>query len=414
MMSYCRFCDAPLSKTVVDLGLSPIANAFRDKAASPVEPQVYYPLITFVCEKCWLVQLSDVETPSHFNQDYPYFSSYSRSWLDHAKAYADTMIEMMSLDAKSRGVEIGSNDGYLLRNFKSAGIPVLGIEPSGNVAAAAIDDHGVETLVKFFDLDCAKELSARGLSADLMVANNVLAHVPRLNAFVAGFKHLLKRDGCITFEFPHLLRLLKFCQFDTIYHEHYSYFSLSVVERILRAHGLTVFGVEELSTHGGSLRIFSGHQDGDLSIDPKFAHIRDKVAAEESTWELDSVKPYEGFRDNVVQRKIDFLSFLIRAAEDGKSVRGYGAPAKGNTFLNYCGVGPELLPYTVDLNPHKQGKCLPGCDIPIFDPEKLMDDKPEYIVILPWNIGTEIAEQLSPARDWGCQFVTAIPRLEIF
>ncbi len=414
MPSQCRFCRSELVDSVVDLGLSPIANEFRESATAAVSPQTYYPLKVMVCDACWLVQLSDVETPSHFNESYAYFSSYSRSWLDHAQRYASRMIEKLSLDAKSQVVEIGSNDGYLLQYFNKAGIPVLGVEPSANVAGAARDKHDIRTIVEFFDVSCADRLNAEGCSADLMVANNVLAHVPDINGFVAGFQHLLRPNGTITFEFPHLLRLLELCQFDTVYHEHFSYLSLGVVERVLRAHDLQVYAVEELETHGGSLRVYASHRGADIAADTDGARTRDQVRQDEASYGLETAEPYAGFADRVVRRKTEFVSFLIQARVENKKVMAYGAPAKGNTFLNYCGVGPELLAYTVDLNPYKQNKFLPGANIPIRTPDDLLADQPEYIVILPWNLRSEISKQLAEARQWGGKFVVAIPHLEIF
>jgi len=410
----CRFCRSELVTSVVDLGLSPIANEFRDAATAAVSPQIHYPLKVMVCESCWLVQLSHVDTPSHFNEAYAYFSSYSQSWLDHAERYAKDMIERLSLGPQSQVLEIGSNDGYLLRYFKEAGLSVLGVEPSANVASAAQDEHDIQTVVEFFGLSCATRLKADGCAADLMVANNVLAHVPDINDFVAGFKHLLKPDGTITFEFPHLLRLLELCQFDTIYHEHFSYLSLGIVERILNTHGLEVYAVQELDTHGGSLRVFARHQGSAASNDSGGARVREKVRGDEERYELEALRTYAGFGDQVIQHKADFVSFLIQARADRKKVLAYGAPAKGNTFLNYCGVGPELVGYTVDLNPYKQNKFLPGVNIPVRTPDDLLADQPDYIVILPWNLRSEISEQLAAARDWGGKFVVAIPELEIF
>ena len=413
MASKCRFCGAELKDTVLDLGLSPISNEFRHAEDLAVKSQIFYPLSLMVCSTCWLAQLPDVHTPVHFNASYAYFSSYAQSWLEHSRAYADKMISALGLSPGSRVVEVASNDGYLLQYFKRAGIPVLGIEPSANVANAALRNHGIETIVDFFGARLAGELSVLGWQADLIAANNVLAHVPAINDFIAGFKALLKPSGTITFEFPHLLRLMKECQFDTIYHEHYSYLSLAVTEQFLEAHGLHVFAVEELPTHGGSLRVYAGHQGSQHNEVIKGNRLAE-VRREEEQLGLRNLRTYAGFRDQVVRRKTDLLKFLIGAREEGKKAVGYGAPAKGNTLINYCGVGPELLPYTVDRNTFKQGKVLPGANIPVLDPERLLHDKPDYVLILPWNLRQEIVEQLSAIRGWGGKFVIAIPELEIF
>jgi SAM-dependent methyltransferase len=323
------------------------------------------------------------------------------------------MIQRLSLGPRSQVVEIGSNDGYLLQYFKQAGIGVLGVEPSSNVATVAGKRHGIESVVDFFGTSVADLLVARGTTADLIVANNVLAHVPAINDFIAGFRRLLKPDGIITFEFPHLLRMVEQCQFDTIYHEHYYYLSLRVVERFLESHGLQVYDVEELDTHGGSLRVYASHQ-GRSHDDPIMQRRRHAVYRAEADFGLESVATFADFGRDVVVRKTDFLSFLIDARAEGKTVLGYGAPAKGNTFLNFCGVGAELLAYTVDLNPYKQGKFLPGVNIPVRTPADLMRDRPDYVVILPWNLSAEISAQLSGIQKWGGRFVVAIPKLEIF
>ena len=366
-----------------------------------------------VCRNCWLVQLSEVETPEHFDADYVYFSSYSTSWLEHSKGYATRMIDMLGLDGTAQVVEIASNDGYLLQYFKQAGIPVLGVEPSANVAEHARKAHGIETIDAFFGRECAARLVAQGVKADLMAANNVLAHVPDINDFVAGFALLLRHGGTITFEFPHLLNTLRLCQFDTIYHEHFSYLSLGVVERILGAHGLEAYGVEEIPTHGGSLRVYAGHRGG-CRQEPALHATLERLRVDEAEFGLETLAPYGDFSRAVGRRKTEFLGFLIEAAAAGKKVLGYGAPAKGNTMLNYCGIGPELLAYTVDMSPHKQGHLLPGVNIPVHAPDRLLADRPDYIVILPWNLRDEIAAQLAEVRDWGCRFVVAIPELEVF
>lgn len=413
MPSRCRFCQSGLADTVVDLGLLPISNEFRSIATAAETPQIFYPLRVMVCRHCWLVQLSEVRTPEHFGADYAYFSSFSTSWLEHARTYSARMIDLLGLDGKSQVVEIASNDGYLLQYFKKAGIPVLGVEPSANVAAHARKTHGIETIDAFFGRECAARLASRGVKADLIVANNVLAHVPGINDFVAGFAPLLRPGGTITIEFPHLLNMLRQCQFDTIYHEHFSYLSLAVVERILAAHGLAVHGAEEIPTHGGSLRVFAGHE-GAGGAGARFGATLEKIRREEAAAGLETLAPYEDFARAVTRRKTEFLSFLIEAEAAGKTVVGYGAPAKGNTMLNYCGVGPELVAYTTDRSPHKQGHYLPGVNIPVHAPERLLADRPDYIVILPWNLRDEIATQLAEVRAWGGRFVVAIPKLEIF
>lgn len=413
MTSRCRFCNSTLTETVADLGLSPVSNHFRDAAAAQSSGQTFYPLHAMVCKNCWLVQLTDVETPAHFDENYVYFSSYSASWLGHSKAYADQMIQRLALDDESKVVEIASNDGYLLQYFKEANVPVLGIEPSGNVAEEARSKRGIDTIVEFFGRECAEKQVARGVKADLIAANNVMAHVPDINDFIAGFKILLREGGTMTVEFPHLLKMLEHCQFDTIYHEHFSYLSLGTVETMLSAHGLKLYGVQELSTHGGSLRIFAGHEASCPQDDALF-HTLEKVRNDEKAAGLQSTVPYEAFGNAVEQRKTELLTFLIEAKNAGKSVVGYGAPAKGNTMLNYCGVGPELLAYTVDMSPHKQGQFLPGLNIPVHEPEKIMLDKPDFVVILPWNLRDEISKQLEDIRSWGGQFVVTIPKLEIF
>jgi SAM-dependent methyltransferase len=411
--SLCRFCRTPLDYEVLDLGLSPVSNHFRRPETVERDGQTFFPLKVMVCDRCWLVQLTDVQTPPHFTQDYVYFSSHSTSWLDHARRYAEGMIQRLSLGPQSLVVELASNDGYLLQYFKRAGVPVLGIEPTANTAEHARIEHGIESIVDFFGLTLATSLRAKGIQADLVAGKNVLAHVPDINDFVSGIPLVLKPDGTVTFEFPHLLKMLSLCQFDTIYHEHFSYLSLLVVETIFAAHRLTVYGVSELPTHGGSLRVYAAHRDSGIS-DAGLEAARDKVRADEAAARLNRTDTYASFGNAVAERKMDLLSFLIEAKREGKKVLGYGAPAKGNTMLNYCGVGPELMAYTTDRSPQKLGKYLPGVNIPVRSIETLRDDRPDYILILPWNLREEIAEQLSFARDWGAKFVIAIPRIEIF
>jgi SAM-dependent methyltransferase len=403
----CRFCDAALHRSFVDLGRSPLANSFlAPDELRRMEP--FYPLHVYVCDNCLLVQLEEFETPEHIFRDYLYFSSYSESWLRHASAYVARVTERFRLGPASLVVEVASNDGYLLQYFKERGIGVLGVEPASNVAQAAIG-KGIETDIAFFGTTTARRLVDAGKQADLMAANNVLAHVPDLNDFVAGFKVLLKPTGVATFEFPHLLRLIRECQFDTIYHEHFSYLSLLAVERIFAHHGLTIFDVKELPTHGGSLRVYAAHSE----TAPARSQRCDAVIAAERAAGLDRPEGYGDFGSAVVEVKCRLLEFLIGLKRQGKAVAGYGAPAKGNTLLNYCGVGPELLPYTVDLSPHKQGRYLPGVQIPIHAPERIFETRPDYVLILPWNLKDEISAQMTAIRDWGGRFVVAVPSLAV-
>lgn len=406
--STCRFCGAPLTHTFADLGMSPLANAYiRPEQLRQMEP--YYPLQVFVCGQCFLVQLEEFENPEEIFGDYAYFSSYSETWLQHARNYAHEMLRRFTLNSESKVIEIASNDGYLLRNFVEAGVPVLGIEPARNVAEAAAK-RGIPTLVRFFGTALGKDLADEGIQADLLVGNNVLAHVPDLNDFVAGMKLALKPTGVITMEFPHLLRLMVERQFDTIYHEHFSYFSFSAVERVFAHHGLTLFDVEELPTHGGSLRIYGRHtEDATHPISTKV----DELRASEKRLGFDRLEHYLGFHNEIWKIKRDLLLFLIQAKAEGKTVVGYGAPAKGNTLLNYCGVGRDLIDFTVDRNPHKQGHYLPGTHIPIYAPERIIETRPEYVLILPWNLKDEIMRAESHICEWGGQFVVPIPYLQV-
>lgn len=405
----CRFCNETLSVTFANLGMSPLSNSYITPAQlQTMEP--FYPLHAWVCSKCLLVQLQEFESPKEIFTDYAYFSSYSDSWLDHCSAYADQMVRTLELTPNARVVELASNDGYLLQYFKAKNIPVLGIEPAKNVARVAID-KGIPTEVLFFGTETAQDLKNRGHSADLLIGNNVLAHVPNLNGFVRGMKTLLKDTGVITMEFPHLLRLMEDNQFDTIYHEHFSYFSLTTVEKVFAHHGLTIFDVESLPTHGGSLRIYARHTENSARpITPRVKKLKD---AEEHKGLLD-IGTYQDFSNKVKATKRGLLEFLIQAKENGKSIVGYGAPAKGNTLLNYCGVGADFLDYTVDRNPHKQGHFLPGTHIPIEKPEKIATTRPDYLLILPWNLKTEISSQMSIIREWDGKFVVPIPKIEIF
>ncbi len=404
----CRFCGAALSEVFVDLGASPLANSYLEPADLG-RAEAFYPLRVYVCDECLLVQLPEEERPEAIFSDYAYFSSYSDSWLLHAKTYAEAMIERFGLGPGHQVIEIASNDGYLLRWFKEGGVPVLGVEPAGNVAEAA-EAAGIPTLVKFFGEATARELVAAEKRADLLVGNNVLAHVPGLNDFVAGLKILLAPSGVLTMEFPHLLRLMAEDQFDTIYHEHYSYFSFATVRKVFAAHGLTLFDVEELPTHGGSLRIYARH-DEDASK-PVGERVADLLAREEAAG-LGNLATYRSFGERVQRVKWGLLRFLIESKEAGKSIAGYGAPAKGNTLLNYCGIRTDFLDYTVDRSPHKQGRYLPGVRIPIHGPDRLRETRPDYVLILPWNLKEEIVEQMADVRSWGGRFVVAIPEVEI-
>ncbi len=407
MSHRCRFCGAPVRQTFVDLGKSPLANAFPSKE-DVGRGEIFYPLHVYVCERCFLVQLQEFERAENIFSDYLYFSSYSELWLRHCRDYVGRMIERYSLGAGSLVVEVASNDGYLLQYFLERGVGILGIEPAANVAKVA-RGKGIPCDVAFFGIDTARRLAATGQSADLMAANNVLAHVPDINDFVAGFKILLKPEGTATFEFPHLLNLIRERQFDTIYHEHFSYLSLRVTDEIFARHGLRVYDVERLPTHGGSLRLFVCHADAPYRRTPEV----DDLLTIERTAGLDHIETYAKFAGSVVGIKCDLLSFLIEARKTGKSAVGYGAPAKGNTLLNYCGIGPELLAYTVDISPHKQGRYLPGVQIPIYAPDHIFETKPDYVLILPWNIKDEIIERMAGIRQWGGRFVSAVPALTV-
>ncbi len=405
----CRFCNNQLTYTFADLGISPLANSYlKVEQLQQMEP--HFPLCVYVCEKCYLVQLPEFEAPADIFGDYAYFSSYSESWLKHAKDYTELMNKRFNYNAQSQVVEIASNDGYLLQYFKERGIPVLGIEPAGNVAKVA-QDAGIPTIVKFFGIQTAKELVNEGKQADLLLGNNVLAHVPDLNDLVSGMKHLLKPQGIITMEFPHLLRLMEENQFDTIYHEHFSYFSFITVEKVFREHGLTIFDVDELPTHGGSLRIYARHVvDTTKEISKKVFELKDR---EEKEGFL-RLEHYLSFGKRVIETKMKILEFFVKTKRNGKSIAGYGAPAKGNTLLNFCGIRTDFIDYTVDRSPHKQGHFLPGTHIPIFGPDKIKETNPDYLLILPWNIKDEIMEQMAHIKDWGGKFVVLIPDIEIF
>ena len=410
----CRHCSSPLRLPFLDLGSAPPSNAYLSEAALRA-PETWFPLRLLVCESCWLVQTEDhAGREALFTDDYAYFSSFSSSWLAHAKAYVQTMQARLALGANSQAVEVASNDGYLLQYVQAAGIPCYGIEPTASTAAAA-RGKGIEVVERFFGVALAQELAAAGQQADLMVANNVLAHVPDINDFVGGFAALLKPHGVATFEFPHLLRMVQGCQFDTAYHEHYSYLSLTAVQRIFAANGLVVLDVQELPTHGGSLRVFAGRSD--TAAHPhstaQGAEQVQKLLAVEAAAGMQNVNFYSDFQLQPSRIKRELLSFLMQCQADGKRVGAYGAAAKGNTLLNYAGVRPDLLPYVVDKNPAKQGQYLPGSHIPVVDEAHLRADQPDYVLILPWNLRGEVEVQLADVRGWGGEFVVAVPGLEI-
>jgi SAM-dependent methyltransferase len=404
MNALCRSCGAPLAHTFCDLGMSPLSNAYLEaKDLNAMER--FYPLHAWVCAACKLVQLEEFESPEKIFSDYAYFSSYSDSWLKHAEAYAVGMAERFRLGPSSRVVEIASNDGYLLQYFQQRGIPVLGIEPAANVAQAA-QAKGIRTLVQFFGAACAQQVAAKEGPADVIAANNVLAHVPGLNDFVEGIRILLAPQGVATFEFPHLLRLMLESQFDTIYHEHFSYFSLLAVKRVFEAHALRVFDLDELPTHGGSLRLYVGHAGADQPLGRNV----EKVLSDEGKAGLDGLKAYAAFQEQVRETKRSLLEFLIQARRAGKRIAAYGAAAKGNTLLNYCGIRGDFIDYVADRSPHKQGRYLPGTRIPIAHPDRIRETRPDYVLILPWNLRDEIVEQNAFVREWGGKFVVPVPR----
>lgn len=406
--SGCRFCGMKLEHTFVDLGMSPLCESYLP-ADHLNQMEAFYPLHVQVCGHCFLVQLEAYVAPEHIFSDYAYFSSFSDSWLAHAKRYTDLMVERFGIDEKSFVVELASNDGYLLQYFVEKSVPVLGIEPAANVAAVAVK-KGVATLVKFFGRETARELAASGKQADLLLGNNVLAQVPDLNDFVAGMKNLLKPGGVITMEFPHLQRLMEENQFDTIYHEHFSYFSFVTAEKIFAAHGLTLFDVEEIPTHGGSLRIYGRHaEDSSKAVTARVNALRNH---EISAGYL-CLDTYSRFAEQVKETKRKLLEFLIQAKRNGKQIAGYGAPGKGNTLLNYCAIRTDFLDYTVDRNPYKHGRFLPGTHVPIFPPERIRETKPDFLLILPWNLKDEIISQNAFIREWGGKFIVPIPEVHV-
>ena len=403
----CRLCGAAVTRVFIDLGMSPLCESYL-AAESLDQPETFYPLNVLLCDRCLLVQLPAHVTGEAIFSDYAYFSSYSDSWVAHAKRYADDMIARFGLSADSLVTEVASNDGYLLQHFRDAGIPVLGIEPAGNVARVAAE-KGIRTVVRFLGADSGREMAGKYGPADLVAANNVFAHVPDLRGFSLGLRALVKESGVVTLEFPHLLRLIEGCQFDTIYHEHYSYFTLLTASRALEYAGLRVTDVEELATHGGSLRVYA--QPVEMAGEPA-PRVRSVLEAEAAAG-LHTVDGYAGFARKVLRIKSDLLAFLLTAAAEGKSVAGYGAPGKGNTLLNHCGIRSDLLAYTVDRSPVKQGKFLPGTHVPIYPPHRLEQTRPDYILVLPWNLKKEISEQLAYTRSWGCRLVFPVPFLEV-
>lgn len=405
----CRHCGTELSLPLIDLGSAPPSNSYLSVSGMHA-PERWYPLRVLVCQECWLVQTEDyAHCAEFFSADYAYFSSFSTTWLEHAERYVEAMVARFGLTSNSRVVEVASNDGYLLQYVQARQIAALGIEPTASTAQAA-RAKGQEVVEEFFGVDLAQRLVAKGIQADLMAANNVLAHVPDINDFLSGFAVLLKPAGVVTFEFPHLLRMIEENQFDTIYHEHFSYLSLTAVSRICAANRLTVFDVESLPTHGGSLRVFA--QRSDTGVHPVEENVKN-MHFFELTAGIGSAAFYAGFQKRAETVKNDLLAFLLEAGRNGKRVVAYGAAAKGNTLLNFAGVRPDLIDYVVDRNPAKQGKWLPGSRIPVVAEDRLRADQPDYVVILPWNLKDEVVGQLAYIRDWGGQFVTAVPSLRV-
>jgi SAM-dependent methyltransferase len=405
----CRFCGAAPRTTMVDLGMSPLCETFLLPEQLNA-PETFFPLHVRVCDQCLLAQVQEYVAPEEIFDEYAYFSSYSSAWLEHAERYAHRMIERLGLGPRSLVLEPASNDGYLLQWFVQRGVPVLGVEPAANVAKVAIE-KGIPTRVAFFDAAYARSLVDEGIRADLVAGNNVLAQVPDLNSFVAGIATVLAPGGTVTIEFPHLQRLMAGNQFDTIYHEHFSYFSLLATEKVFAAHGLTLFDVEELWSHGGSLRVYARHTaEGDRPV----TEAVERVRAGEVEFGLDRMATYERFGAQVEATKRRILGFLIEARDAGKRVVGYGAPGKGNTLLNYCGIRTDLIEFTVDRNPYKHGRYLPGTHIPVRPPEALDEARPDYVFILPWNLRDEIARQLAHVRDWGGRFVVPIPEIDVW
>lgn len=403
----CRFCGAGLRHSFADLGSTPLANSYL-RADQLDEPEPFYPLHAYVCEHCFLVQLPVVASPESIFAEYAYFSSTSTSWVEHARRYAESAVARLGLDERSQVLEVASNDGYLLRFFRERGVPVLGIEPARNVAEAALA-NGIPTRVEFFGTESARRLVAEGIRADLLVANNVLAHTPALNDFVDGIATVLAPEGTATLEFPHLLRLVERSEFDTIYHEHFSYFSLLVVERVFDQAGLTLVDVDELPTHGGSLRVYARHAQ---AAGPKSENV-ERVRTAEQEAGLAGLEAYAGFEARVRAAKRDLLELLVGLKRDGRSVVAYGAAAKGATLLNYCGIRGDFVDYVVDRSPHKQGLFMPGARLPIHAPERVTETRPDYLLLLAWNLKDEIAQQMDYVREWGCRFVTPLPTVQV-
>lgn len=404
----CRFCATPLKYSFVDLGMSPPCQTHIEESQLN-QMEAFYPLHAFVCEKCFLVQLGEFVTPSEIFSEYAYFSSFADTWLLHCKNYAAMAIEKFHLGKESLVVELASNDGYLLQYFREKNVPVLGVEPAKNVARVAIE-KGIPTVVDFFGCVLARKLKQEHKGADVIAANNVLAHVPDLNDFVGGMKILLNPHGVITVEFPHLIRLMEENQFDTIYHEHFSYFSFTTVERVFAFHGLTLFDVDELPTHGGSLRIYGCHAENiDRSVTPRVLALKES----ERQYGINNLNFYQSFGEQVKETKRKILELLIRLKRENKKIVGYGAPGKGNTLLNYCGIRTDFLDFTVDRNPYKQGKFTPGTHIPIYSPDKIKEVKPDYVFILPWNLKDEIIKQNAFIREWGGKFIVPIPETRV-
>jgi len=405
----CRFCKTQLSHIFIDLGNSPPSNSFLKKEQLD-EPEIFYPLKVFTCHKCFLVQLDEYKKSNEiFNSEYAYFSSYSTSWLQHAKAYTELMVEQFGYNEKSQIVEVASNDGYLLQYFQEKKIPVLGIEPTKNTAEVAIG-KGIHTITEFFGVTLAKQLSDKGTKADLLLGNNVLAHVPDITDFVEGIKILLSPTGVVTMEFPHVVQLIDNNQFDTIYHEHFSYLSLYTVKQIFESKRLEVFDVEELSTHGGSLRIYAKNkEDKSKEISKRLTLLMQK----ENTKGINNLAYYTSFSEKAGKVKLDLLHFLIQQKKENKKVAAYGAAAKGNTLLNYCGIKNDIIEFVVDANPYKQGKYLPASHIPIVNETMLKEMRPDYVIVFPWNLKEEITNHLSYIRTWGSRFIIPVPQLEI-
>lgn len=404
-MPKCRFCKEELTTVFANLNMAPIVNNYI-KPEYISREEIYYPLVIYACNECLLVQTQDFNPSEQlFTEDYAYFSSFSTSWLQHCKQYADMISKKLNLNQNSHIMEIASNDGYMLQYFKEKNIPLIGIEPCKNVADVAIM-KGINTLINFFGMDIAKKVP----KSDLICMCNVLAHVPNINDFVAGIKEALKPNGTVTIEFPHLLNIIKYNQFDTIYHEHYSYLSLLFLDKLFYSSGLKMYDVEELSTHGGSLRIYACHKDYAIPIHDNLY----RVLEQERSMGLDKMDTYNNYNEQIKATKRTLLSLLISIKNQGKSIIAYGAAAKGNTLFNYCGISTDFVDYSVDLNPHKQNTYLPGSHIPVYSPDKIMETKPDYILIAPWNIKEEIMKQLEYTKEWNCKFIVPIPNAEIF